>query len=260
MILKNCIRMAWGALPKRIRLYLAHVAISQADQKDQASIYAPRLWTFLVHLKRMGFAPTYIVDVGANVGSWSSEVKRIYPTARFVLLDADPSNAEKLREVCSQSRDWEYHVALLGAEQRDSAVFYQMGMRSSVLSEKSQLDRNTLIMPMTTLDSLVKARRGDSVLLKLDVQGYELAVLRGAGNLLSQAEVVILECSLIEANESAPLFADAVAFMDARGFAAYDICGHHRRPSDGALYQVDVAFAKKESLLRLPFRPWKASA
>ena len=51
-------------------------------------------------------------------------------------------------------------------------------------------------------------------LLKLDVQGYELEVLKGADGLLSAAEVVLLEASLIPVNKGCPLIADVIRFMD----------------------------------------------
>jgi len=71
---------------------------------------------------------------------------------------------------------------------------------------------------MTTLDEAVTSDSEGPVFLKLDVQGYELEVLRGGNNLLSKTEVVVLECSLIEYNTGAPLIADVISFMKDRGF------------------------------------------
>ena len=62
-------------------------------------------------------------------------------------------------------------------------------------------------------------------LIKLDVQGAELDVLRGGARALAAAEVVVMEFGNIGAdwNLGAPSFAEKIAFMDAAGFRPWDI-------------------------------------
>jgi hypothetical protein len=87
-------------------------------------------------------------------------------------------------------------------------------------------------------------------LLKLDVQGAELDVLRGAEALLQQADYALLEVSFFEFFAGGPQFADVIAFMQARGFAAYDISGLQYRPLDGALSQADISFVRATGMFR----------
>ena len=87
------------------------------------------------------------------------------------------------------------------------------------------------------------------VFLKIDAQGYELEILRGATNVLEKAEAVLLEIAIIEINEQAPLLHDVVQFMKDISFVTYDIVEIHRRPLDGALNQIDVIFVREESAL-----------
>lgn len=103
---------------------------------------------------------------------------------------------------------------------------------------------------MTTLDALVK----NSIfacpdLIKLDVQGYEIEVLKGGIETLASGTGVLMEVNLIDINKGAPLFHDAVAFMADRGFRVYDICSFGCRPYDRALWQVDVIFVNSSSPL-----------
>ena len=106
---------------------------------------------------------------------------------------------------------------------------------------------------MTTLDELLKphvARLGRSPqLLKLDVQGSELDILRGGTKALEAAEIVVLEMSIIPINRGAPDFKEVYAFMDSHGFSITDIASFIRRPMDDALVQMDVIFARKTSAL-----------
>ncbi len=95
------------------------------------------------------------------------------------------------------------------------------------------------------------------MLLKVDVQGYELEVLRGGTRTLALAEVVLLEVSLLEYNQGAPLMPEVVAFMASAGFVPYDVCGQFRRETDNALCQIDIMFVRRESALRAKKPFWK---
>jgi len=106
-------------------------------------------------------------------------------------------------------------------------------------------------LPMKTLDSVVARRKMPGpILLKADVQGYELEVLRGANETLRNTEVILLEVSTLPYNIGAPLFSDVVAFVADRRFLIYDFCHLHRRQSDDTAFQVDVLFAREDSALR----------
>jgi FkbM family methyltransferase len=227
--------------------------IHQASPSEQRAIGVISLGGALSQLKNNGFAPDLVIDVGANRGNWTREAHPIFPSASFFMADADPVNAANLQNVCSSLPNCAYSISLLGAEPHEGVHFYQMGTGSSVLSELTPVGRNELTLPMTTLDELVASRANGTVLLKLDVQGYELEILRGAKQVLSRAEVVILECSLIQYNEGAPILAEVVAFMNERGFVVYDFSGQSWRGSDGALFQTDLVFVKQNSSLRKPF-------
>jgi len=137
---------------------------------------------------------------------------------------------------------------LLGAESDRKVQFNVMGSGSSIMSERSPLPRTVESRQLCTLDSLIKIIDAPG-LLKLDTQGYELEVLKGAARILQDFEAVLLEIALIEINEGAPLLHDVVAFMKSNGFVAYDILEIHRRPLDFALNQVDIVFVSERSKL-----------
>jgi hypothetical protein len=110
---------------------------------------------------------------------------------------------------------------------------------------------------MRTLDSIATVDKvSGPLLLKLDVQGYELEVLRGAERLLQITEVAIFEASLIQYNEGSPLIDEIIAFMAERGFVVFDFCGQARRETDHALFQTDIAFVRRESPLRARKKFW----
>ena len=81
---------------------------------------------------------------------------------------------------------------------------------------------------------------------KLDVQGYEVEVLKGAKLALRSSEFVLIEMTLMPLNH-APILLEVMNYMDSVGFQLYDISALMRKPYDKALYQVDGLFVNKNS-------------
>jgi FkbM family methyltransferase len=207
--------------------------------------------TGLELVKHNGFEPSAIIDVGACVGGWSQMARRYWPRAPVFMFEGNPENKSALGDAARQlGLSAKYFVCLLGPEHRDSVKLFQLGAGTSVLKELSGFSPNAIEVPMERLDRLLAAESvGDQALIKLDVQGYELEVLKGAGNILRRAEVMILETALIPYNDGAPLFAEVIEFMEDAGYVAYDFCGGSRR-TDLALFQIDVFFVRRDSRLR----------
>jgi FkbM family methyltransferase len=228
-------------------------------EKFRAGI--PSLPGLLEHLRDNGFSPSAILDIGANAGEWSRVAASVFASSRILMFDGDPENEPALhntvREIGTRSS---YILCLLGAEKKSEVTFYrpEAGTTgSSVLPEMTSYDKEAIKLKMDTLDSLTEnAGLGDPVLMKLDVQGFELEILKGGEKTLGLSEVVIMEASLLPYNEGAPLFADVVAFMHQEGYALYDFCGQNRRESDHALFQTDVVFVRRASSLRARRKFW----
>ncbi len=204
--------------------------------------------------RRSGFQPAAIVDVGAYIGNWSRMAQAIFPSASIVMVDANPENEGALAVAAkSMGNNTKRFIALLGPERREKVTLFQNQTGTSVLRELTSYKAKQVDTPMCTLDELL-AQEGlaEPLLLKLDVQGFELEVLRGSGRILGASELVVLEVSTLPFNEGAPLFAEVIHFMAEHGFDVFDFCGQARRDSDNALFQIDVLFANRNSRLRQP--------
>jgi FkbM family methyltransferase len=205
----------------------------------------------LKHLKSNGFCPKTIIDVGAFVGDWTRAATSVFPSGGMIMVEANEDNRARLARTAADVGNCEFIIALLGPEQKTDVVFHVGDQGSSVLPELTSFTMQDRRVPMMRLDDLMSSRSAPTpILLKLDVQGFELEVLRGAAQTLAASEVVILETALLPYNEGAPLFAEVISFMATADFAVYDFCGEHRRESDSALFQTDVVFVKINSELR----------
>jgi FkbM family methyltransferase len=239
-------------VPHRRWYATLQMVLSQAPEKLKLQQGVLSMWGSLANLKANGFAPRTVIDVGAWIGDWTEHVHAIFPDAAFLMVEANPDKRPSLEAIAARlGPSVRLRMALLGPESRAGVPFYAMEAGSSVLPENTTFDRKRLALEMSTLDQVSGAATLEGpVLLKVDVQGYELEVLRGGAQTLARAEVVLLEVSLLEYNQGAPLMPEVVAFMDSAGFVPYDVCGQFRRETDAALCQIDIMFVRRDSALR----------
>jgi FkbM family methyltransferase len=259
---RRALEVGLRALPASTRDRLLAQFIIRASDDAKFGHGVPTMRGLLQHVHRNGFRPNTIIDIGAHLGEWAKIAALVFPSAELILIDGNPENEVHIRDALrSVDSACHYHIALLGPSERGEVTFFQHGAGSSVLEELTSFGQRTIRLPMTTLDSLVGEHGVRApILMKLDVQGFELEVLRGGHKLLNSAEVLILEVALLPYNKDAPLLAEVIAFMDGAGFAAYDFCGQFRRQTDEALFQTDVVFVTKGSELRRTRRFWLREA
>ena len=257
---RHAFELSIRPMPLAVRDRLLSPYLRAVSESRKLACGVPTVAGLLENARKNGFHPKTVIDIGAFVGDWSRMAASIFPSARFFMIDGNPQHEEFLRkaqgEIAAQS---EWAIVLLGPEKKEDVVFYQLASGSSVLPELTTYERSQVRLPMGTLDHFFDSRPCElPVLLKLDVQGFELEVLRGGPKTLAVAELVILETSLLPYNEGAPLFSEVIAFMADAGFAVYDFCGQFRRETDHTLFQTDVAFVREDSQLRRPRKFWLA--
>ncbi|MGA8641403.1 FkbM family methyltransferase [Candidatus Binatus sp.] len=252
-------------IPQRLHDDLFRLSSARVND-DLRHTYASgmSMWWSLENLRRCGFHPANVIDVGAFVGEWTRRTRAIWPEAKYLMIEPQPNKQERLRALCDDSVSLEW--ALLGSEPSASVRFHMDDFgNSSVLESVQNKCPIAESLPMKTLDSVVAERKmSGPILLKEDVQGFELEVLRGANETLRNTEVILLEVSTLPYNVGAPLFSDVVAFLADRRFLFYDVCHLHRRYTDEAVFQMDVLFAREDSALRaekpffrLPQSEWR---
>jgi len=202
----------------------------------------------------IGFSPATILDVGAARGEWGVQVARVWPNAKFLLIDPLEENGQALAQVVGRMHHAAFEMAAAGREVGSTVIHVHPDLDGSSLYEEREetIAGTTRTVPVTTVDrSVLDHKLRGPYLLKADVQGAELAVVEGAAATLAATELVVLEVSLFDFFlGAAPQLEDLVAAMGARGFVAWDLFGMGYRPIDGALAQVDMAFVRRDGMFR----------
>ncbi|MEJ0005149.1 MAG: FkbM family methyltransferase [Steroidobacteraceae bacterium] len=207
-------------------------------------------------LRRRGFQPRRALDIGAYHGTWSRMCKDIWPNLRICMFEAQPEKAPGLQALTRSLSGLELRMALLSDLPDQEVAFHLAESGSSSLTMLSNPDAPTTRLRTQTLSQLVKGTEFERPdFIKVDVQGAELQVLDGGQDVLAAAQVVMLEVSVIEEYVQGPLFADVIAYMADRGLLVHDICTIFRHTPSRAMNEVDVIFARRDSVLNASRRP-----
>lgn len=228
--------------------FLSQLIPNSLKQKVKVKLGVPNMFWSISNLKQNGFNPQQVIDIGAYTGEWTTEVLKIFPKANYLLVEPQESKRESLLTLTNKYSNIQYSDSLLSSILGNKVVFHEMETASSVLEEHYETNAKKTIKTTQTLDNLLKDKNIQNPdFIKLDTQGYELEILKGSSQALSQAEVVLMEVNLIDIHKNCPLLHEVINFMDRVDFIAYDICSFTRRPFDKALWQVDMLFVKKTS-------------
>ncbi len=249
-MLKALIQKSFSVLPSSAKAKLLRTLLSTLNNPEKDLLGQNNLSIALGKAKRLGFDPSYVIDIGAHNGDWTNEVDAIYPSKPFLLIEALPTKIALLKQRFTGER-FSIHGCLLGNEEKKDVPFFSMETGSSVLEELTQFPRETIRLDMYTLDAIARQHAlGTNVFLKVDVQGFELEVLKGGAETLNQVEMLCLEVSLLNYNQGAPLIVEVIQALHAWGFVPYDFIGFFRKSTDGGLIQADMLFTKENSPLR----------
>ena len=239
----------------RAMLRRLNLDIYRLDSGKAVSLSRSGINGLLCQAQSMGFMPTTVVDVGAAFGSFASQCVSVFPNARFFLLEPLAEYQVVLKKMMGMMPNAQCIGAAASAHHGEVVLNVHPDLVGSSLF--SEIEQNThvngvpRVVPAITIDGLIEqtGARGP-FLLKVDVQGAELDVLRGAEKMLADTEYILLEVSLFRFFQDGPDFFAVVMHMKNRGFVAYDISGLQYRPLDNALSQVDIAFVKEDGLFR----------
>jgi len=200
-----------------------------------------------------------LIDVGGNVGDWASDFQLFFPNSDIVAFEPDPRAYAAYAARFRAAPGVTVHNFAL-SDVRGEAVFRMA--EESVYSTleayaPTQDERHIRLadacnVPLAPLDSIAIDLSGyETVVLKIDVQGHEIEVLRGAVETLRSVDVVIGELAFAgEYEGKPPSFAAACGLFNEAGLypAIFQCYGRQLGPY---AFERDVVFVRQERLNRM---------
>jgi len=207
----------------------------------------------LRHIRSTGYIPDLIIDVGTADGT--PPLQNIFSDSNFFWIEPLKEFENALKGL-QQKFKGDYIISAVGSAEGSFVLNVHKDLHGSTMFNETDgkaSDGEPREIPVTTLNKLSAEynwRQFNKILLKADVQGFELEVLKGSNEILANVDLIILEVSLFRFLKNSPDLFDVIAYMKGLGYVVYDIVGGINRPLDHALGQKDLVFVKENGLFR----------
>jgi FkbM family methyltransferase len=189
------------------------------------------------------FLPYKVLDIGANIGQFHQLFKEWYPFSYIYSIEASEDCEPYLKKITD-----DYYIGLLSKDENEYD-FHMIPLDPlctgmSMYREKTEFWDNyssKVKKQATTLNILFKDTSFD--LIKIDVQGAELDIIEGGKEICKKAKGILLEISLTQYNENAPLYDEVISYMESIDFKAVEVLDENK---NGKSHQQDILFINQK--------------
>jgi len=191
-----------------------------------------------------------LIDIGSNKGQFSLLVRKYFPDIKIYSFEPQINELNIQKKILGKKNIY-YHNLALGSEEkvlefyitkrRDSSSFLKPNLE--IIKDKIYDTKEILEINVKKLDSVMS--KGDIIrpsILKLDVQGYELEVLKGSTNILEYIDYIITEVSFVEIYNNQVSNKDLNNFINSNNFKLKGKCNLSKL--NKKLFQEDLLFEK----------------
>jgi len=239
--------MLMGIL-KAAQLWARHLGVDVTPYKPGAHPVARR--QRLIEHHRIDT----VLDVGANTGQFGLELRRQfgYP-GRIVSFEPLSAAFAKLQRAARGDSDWRVLQIALGdvpgaqtihvaGNSESSSILEMLALHVDAAPNSRYTGQETI--QVETLDSVFDQFCADAknIYLKIDTQGYEAQVLRGAARSLERIDMIQVEMSLAPLYAGQALFDDLYADLRGKGYALVGVENNFGDARTGQLLQIDGIF------------------
>jgi len=213
-----------------------------------------RLDPFFALVKRFGFTPKHILDIGANRGLWTREAIKFFPDAYYTLVEPQDHLKTHIQDLADQG--CKIRWINVGASDRSGTLPFTITNSDGSCSfaytaEQARAARfEQTTVRVKTVNEIVASAGGDLPdMVKIDAEGLDLRVLAGASDLLGKVEIFLVEAILRSGGGYENSVAEVIQFMVSAGYRLLEITDLNRSPKSGLLWLCELAFLRNGSAL-----------
>jgi FkbM family methyltransferase len=208
------------------------------------------------------YAIDCVLDVGANVGQYGTELRHSGYRGRLLSFEPVPASAAQLRQAAAGDAGWSVHPIALGREDgtaelhvarhdvftsfREPAAF--AGRRFGQAVEIARRER----VPVRRLEGVLDELLGDGppprCFLKMDTQGYDLDDFAGLGRWVNGIVGLQSEVAAIPLYMGMPRMAEAIACYESAGFELTGLFPVSRDEPTWRVIEFDCVMVRAGSL------------
>lgn len=185
--------------------------------------------------------PDCVLDVGANRGQFAGELRGIGFRGRIISFEPLASEYEALATVFARDPLWRGQQVALGSRQESlEMVIPGLTVLSSLLSpnfksRNVRTQRVEVVRLDQLLPSILPDWKSQRLFLKMDTQGYDLEVFRGAAGVLERVVGLQSELSVRPIYHGMPHYLEALRCYEEAGFELHNLSTVSRSEDDGLI-------------------------
>jgi FkbM family methyltransferase len=196
-----------------------------------------------------------IFDVGANIGQTLVEYRRLFPSSKIFAFEPFPDSFLVLKQSFGQDRNTMLLELALSDHSGEEMLFCNnAAVTNSLLETSKEAERfwgdivrtkNVVAVKVETLETFCNIHGINHIdILKIDTQGTELCILRGARCLLKlkQIEFLYLEITIVPTYVNQARFDEVFSLLYSFDYRLVDIYPHKK---NSELLFIDALFAKR---------------
>jgi FkbM family methyltransferase len=211
------------------------------------------LFTFYNNLKKIGFEPKHIVDIGANHGTWTREALKYFPLAYYTLLEPQYWMEESIKDLLAINKKVKFNAVGAGATEgtfkftianRDDSCSFRYTEAEAAAQGLEQIE-----VPVVTLNNLLaESTLPIPDIIKIDAEGLDLEVLKGSSNYFGKTEIFMVEVGVVN-KEFDNSFLKMINYMDSNGYILFEITDINRPLVPAILWLAELVFVKKNGYI-----------
>ncbi len=208
---------------------------------------------FYQTLRSIGFIPEHIVDIGANRGTWTRKVLEYFPNAYYTLVEPQAWMKKDIQDLLEKNNKIQFHG--VGAGEKQGSFKFTIVDRDDSCSfayteeEAKKLGFEQVEVPVVTLNEFLPSTTLPIPdIIKIDAEGLDIGVLKGASDYFGKTEVFMVEVGVVNKIFDNS-FLKMVNFMDEQGYRLFDITDLNRPFETKVLWLAELVFVRKNAVI-----------
>jgi FkbM family methyltransferase len=205
------------------------------------------------NLKTIGFTPKHIMDIGANHGTWTREVLTHFPDAYYTLLEPQHWLKKSFQDILNANAKVQFYP--VGAGEREGSFQFTILDRDDSCSfrytpeEAKAAGFEQIEIPVVTLNGfLAESKLPIPDIIKIDAEGLDIEVLKGASNFFGKTEIFMVEVAVFNKSFDNS-FLKMINFMNEKGYRLFEITDINRPFQLQVLWLAELVFVKKNGII-----------
>jgi FkbM family methyltransferase len=214
-----------------------HTLREEMEEKSEKGELFPHhhIYRSIRLAKKLLYQDFIILDIGGGIGATAKLFNQFFPENKIIVFEPISANfnAIKLKfspisniEIINYAAGNENSVRKINIANRitsSSILPLAADLNSAVFNEKNLGQARDESIEIVRLDDFMLNYHTEIGIMKIDVQGFELDVLKGAETTLKRTDVIVLEANNHEGYVGSPKYYEIDNFLREHGFTLYDI-------------------------------------